>query len=171
MPKNPLSSKPMESEDDFAAAYQSFSQRIFRYFYWRTRDRELSEDLTSNVFEKAWRSRASFHGGSAQAWLYRIARNLLIDHWRRVREIPVEDVEIHAEATADSSQRLDAELRVAQLQAALKKLPKDTRQVVQLRFIERLSARETAKRLKLSEGNVRIIQYRALKKMKEYLDV
>lgn len=171
MSKPPLSIEPMESEDDFETVYQSFSQRIFRYFYWRTRDRELSEDLTSHVFEKAWRSRGSFRGGSPQAWLYRIARNLLIDHWRRVHEVPVEDIEIHAEATADSSERLDRELRAQQLHRAMAKLPKDMRRVVQLRFIERLSARDTAKQLNLSEGNVRIIQYRALKKMKEYLDV
>src|ERR1700685_3948687 len=92
MDNKPLDTKEMlESTDNFEAAYESHSKAIYRFLFWRTKDAQLSEDLTSSTFEKAWASRKSFHGGSEQAWLYRIARNVLIDHWRKKKDLSLED--------------------------------------------------------------------------------
>lgn len=159
----------LESEDDFAEAYESYSPRIFRFLFWRTRDHELSEDLTSSVFEKAWRSRGSFHGGSVQAWLYKIARNVLTDHWRKKQDLAVEDMDTIAGATEDSADSLDMAMEIQKLEQALRKLPKEMQEIVNLRFIEGLSSKDVAKRLNLSESNVRVIQYRALKRIRKEL--
>ena len=171
MGRKPLSTSAMlESEDDFSKAYRSYQPRIYRFLFWRTRDEAISQDLTSNVFEKAWRSRASFRGGSVQAWLYRIARNTLTDHWRSKRAVPLEDASQLVDETAPSmAEKLDMEQQVAELRSALRVLPGEMRTLVELRFIEGLSARDVAARLGMTEGNVRVVQYRALKRIRKSL--
>lgn len=170
MSKKPLSTNAMlESEDDFTEAYESYGQGIFRFLFWRTKDTELSEDLTSSVFEKAWRSRQHFQGGSVRAWLYKIARNTLTDHWRMKRAVQVEDMDLMGEVNDNTADSLDLELELQQMQRAIGKLPKSMQEVVQLRFIEGLSAREVGDRLGINEGNVRIIQYRALQRIRKEL--
>ncbi len=171
MDDEPLPIKEMlKSSDDFEAVYESHAKSIYKFLYWRTKNVQLSEDLTSSTFEKAWTSRANFHGGSVRAWLYRIARNVLIDHWRKKKEVLVEDSDTIQEATqADSSELLDEGIRLQDLKKALTTLSKDMRSVIELRFIEGLSCRQTARKLHISESNVRVIQYRALRKLKEYL--
>lgn len=171
MDDEPLDTKEMlESTDNFEAAYESHSRSIYRFLFWRTKDAQLSEDLTSSTFEKAWTSRKSFRGGSEQAWFYRIARNVLIDHWRKKKELFVENTDtLQEDARPSTGELLDKELQLQDLRKALHKLPKDMHAVVTLRFIEGRSCRQAAKELGLSESNVRVIQYRALKKLKEYL--
>lgn len=161
----------MESADEFEAAYQAHATPIYKFLYWRTRDAALSDDLTSSVFEKAWRHRSSFRGGSQRAWLQRIARNLLIDHWRRQKEVYSSDVENLAEPepSVDINTKLDQALLIERLEEAMATLPDETRQIIHFRFVEGLSARQVGQKLKLSENNVRIIQYRALRKLRSYL--
>ena len=161
----------IDSADRFEDMYKSNAPLIYRFMFWRTKDQMLAEDLTSNVFEKAWRTRRSFTGGSAKAWLYRIARTTLIDYWRKKKEVP-DDGDIIARAVSDSAEldeALDQSMAVTEMRKALAKLPPDMRQVVRCRFIEGRSARETAAQLNISEANVRVIQYRALKKLRNYL--
>lgn len=172
MPKKSLhASEMIDSSDQFEEMYSSYQPLIYRFMFWRTKDEMLAQDLTSSVFEKAWRTRTSFTGGSAKAWLYRIAHTTLIDHWRKRKDI-LGDATITAEAVSDGialDEALDDKMTVAALQGALAKLPKNMHEVVRLRFIEGKSALDTAKVLNISEANVRVIQYRALQKLNEYL--
>jgi RNA polymerase sigma-70 factor (ECF subfamily) len=159
----------LESTDSFEAAYKSHAQSIYKFLFWRTKDTHLSEDLTSSTFEKAWISRKSFHGGSVQAWLYRIARNVLIDHWRKNKTLIVDKVDNLEDVRPSTGEMLDKDLQLQLMKKAVNKLPKDMRSVVRLRFIEGMSCKHVAVELDLSDANVRVIQYRALKKLKEYL--
>lgn len=173
MARKPLAKGGMiDSPDDFAEVYKDQAPLIYRFMFWRTRDAMLAEDLTSHVFEKAWRKRGSYHGGSVRAWLHMIARNTLIDHWRRVSNVPLDD-SLEANLASDQTapaEVIDGELEAKRLRRAVWKLPAPMRAVVELRFIEGLSGRQTAFRLGLSEANARVIQYRALRKLKELLD-
>jgi RNA polymerase sigma-70 factor (ECF subfamily) len=171
MAKKSLSDDEMiDTSDQFEALYESDQPLIYRFMFWRTKDQMLAEDLTSNVFEKAWRTRQNFTGGSTRAWLYRIAHTTLIDYWRKKRDISDDDT--IAAAVSDRlalDEALDQSLALADLHNAVGKLPRDMRHVVRLRFIEGCSARQAAERLDISEANVRVIQYRALKKLKKLL--
>lgn len=161
----------LESSEDFETAYETYANDVYRFMLWRTQNNELSQDLTSHVFEKAWRARTSFQGGSVKAWLYRIARNTLVDHWRKKQELIVEDTDTLQEniVNDDTAEALDKEAELQKLRQAIAGLPTEMRAVVKLRFISNLSSREVAKQLHMSEGNVRVIQYRALKKLRERL--
>jgi RNA polymerase sigma-70 factor (ECF subfamily) len=157
----------LESSDNFESAYRSHSKAIYNFLFWRTKNVQLAEDLTSKTFEKAWASRKSFHGGSVQAWFYRIARNVLIDYWRVNKELAVDDIDgLHQSSSLKTEEIVHAKLELESLQVAVNKLPNDMRLVVTLRFIEGMSCKQVAKRLGLSDSNVRVIQYRALKKLK-----
>ena len=171
MDDEPLDNKEMlESTDNFEAAYKSHSNAIYKFLFWRTHDTQLSEDLTSATFEKAWASRRSFRGGSEQAWLYRIARNILIDHWRKKKELFVDDADsMQEEMGPNAGELIDKKTQLEGLRKALDQLPEDMRSVITLRFIEGQTCRQVATSMNLSESNVRVIQYRALKKLKEYL--
>lgn len=161
----------LDSTDNFEAVYESNERSIYRFLYWRTKNVQLAEDLTSSVFEKAWRSWGSFHGGSVRAWLYRIARNVLIDHWRKKKDLLVDDADsMHEEATGPSiSETLDQDVLLQKLQKALDTLPSDMHSVITLRFIDGLSCKQVAEKLSLGESNVRVIQYRALRKLRSRL--
>lgn len=172
MPKKSLPTTHMdETTDDFESLYKANEPLIYRFMFWRTRDSMLAQDLTSHVFEKAWRTRTHFTGGSAKAWLYKIAHTTLIDYWRKKKEVAI-DNEAAADVPSDTvtvDEAIDQSMALADLEQALRRLPQEMHKVVQLRFIEGLSARDAARQLNISEANVRVIQYRALKKLRGYL--
>ena len=159
----------LESKVDFEVAYKTYSPRIYLFLVLRTRDRELAEDLTSSVFEKAWQSRASFKGGSVQAWLYRIARNTLTDYWRKKKEMLVDDDDEVPDERPSLSETLDKQMEVDRLRTAVAKLSPQVQEIITKRFIERQSVRQVATELGLSEANLRVVQYRALKQLRKYL--
>lgn len=70
----------MQTARAFDHAYQSYADKIYRFLYWQTRDQALAEDLTGEAFSRAWSRRQTFRDGSVQAWLFQLARNLLIDY-------------------------------------------------------------------------------------------
>jgi RNA polymerase sigma-70 factor (ECF subfamily) len=162
----------MQRSQDFEQAYLDYSEKIYRFLYWQTSDTALAEDLTSEAFSRAWNKRDSFVGGSAQAWLFRIARNLLIDYRRKKKDLPLNDGDESAEilgqeSLADVHERAD---EIWHMRNALDELPDNLRGVTVLRFIEQLSVREVADILELSEGNVRALQFRALRRLRRILD-
>jgi RNA polymerase sigma-70 factor (ECF subfamily) len=171
MTNEPLDNNEMlESTDNFEAAYESHAKAVYKFLFWRTKDVQLSEDLTSSTFEKAWASRKSFHGGSDLAWFYRIARNVLIDHWRKKKEIFVEDIDVLQDDVGPSAgELLDKKAQLQDLRNALDTLPAEMHKIIAMRFIEGQSCRQVADTMNLSESNVRVIQFRALKKLKEQL--
>jgi RNA polymerase sigma-70 factor (ECF subfamily) len=141
----------------------------------RVHDSMLAEDLAADVFVNALRAIASYEerGLTLAAWLFRIAHNRLIDHYRRsgsratssLDEIETDnnpELAAHAHTDTTSGERLD-------LQHALQQLTADQRQIVHLRFIEGLTSGQVAKIMSKSEGAVKIVQHRALKALKHLL--
>lgn len=162
----------LDSKAGFEEAYQQYGEAIYRFLYWQTKDLILSQDLTSATFERAWRARDSFKGGSVQAWLYRIARNLLTDHWRKKKELFMDDIPGLTERLEDKSKSydFDQEKLLLEMSKALDQLSAELRAIVVLRFIEGMSAKEVGEILNISEGNVRIMQFRALHKMRKLIN-
>lgn len=158
----------------FGTLYDHYHPKIYRYVVIQLRRREEAEDLTHQVFLHAWVNIRKYRnlGFPFSSWLYRIARNQIVDHFRTAKQhIPIDDL-IPANEPRDAgvepgvALKFDAE-RVGQ---ALQKLKPQHRDVILMRFVEELSTRETAAAIGKSEGAVKLIQHRALKELKKILD-
>ena len=169
----------MMSEDQFATVYRKYSDQIWRYCYVRTRNSQLAEDMTQEVFTNAWQA-DSFVGANHRAYLYRSMRNLLVDHWRRHKPTASLDAPLDESGTTladviedtDAPSPLDVADRKGRLKdiaAAIQKLPQRLQDVLVLRQVSELSVRETAEAMGTSEGNVRVLQHRALKELKKVM--
>ncbi|UCG29604.1 MAG: RNA polymerase sigma factor [candidate division WOR-3 bacterium] len=141
---------------------------IYSYLYYRVDRAEDAEDLTSEIVVKVIQSIAK-QRGNFHAWIYQIARNHLIDFYRRraVRsEISLNDIPEQASGKSDgfSKQVLTRE----KLKRGLKHLTEEQRQVVILKFIEGHDNREIASIIHKSVGAVKVLQFRALKALRDY---
>ncbi len=164
------------NQDAFGELYERYLEQIYRYVYYRVMDVHEAEDLTEAVFLRAWErlqsKQARKEVENFSAWIYRIAHNLVIDHHRKKTPEPLD-----TDSSAEYSQALTpgAEIEVQQrldqqsLAAALEELDEPMQRVVILRFLNHLSHAEVAAVLGLSEGNVRVLQFRALKRLKVLL--
>ena len=161
----------------FEKIYKKYGPIVFRFLYWKTSDIETTKDLVQEVFLKAFKKIKKFKikkGVPISCWILRIARNTVIDFYRTSKTTySLESIEEPVlKLTSNEPSPLQVTQRNFENQAikeALKKLPEIQSEVIVLRFIEGLSSKEVGKILKKSDGAIRIIQYRALKKLKEIL--
>lgn len=156
----------------FGKLYDYHFDAIFRFIYYRTNHQETAEDLTEEVFLKAFKSLSSLKGGSEtlRGWLYSIARNTVIDHYRKTKEtVNLEALEQLPSYEDSVVEQLEASGDTIALLQTLKKLSPDQQSILKLRFFEDLSISEIAALLHKSEGNIRIIQHRGLQQLKKLL--
>lgn len=150
--------------------YTQYADEIFKYLFIHTQDKTLAEDLTADTFIKAWEKIDTFDGKHARAWLYKIAQNKLTDHWRKKKPLALsEEFEVSDDESASHAENVDKKLEVAKVHDALASLPEAMRSVVALRFMQGYSVKQTAEALSMTESNVRVVQYRALKKLEGVL--
>lgn len=155
----------------FGAIFDRFQPEIVRYLTHRTRDAEVAEDLAQQVFLKAWQAipRYEHRGAPFRAWLYRMAHNQMVDHFRARRPtVDVADVELPEDAVAEDIVLMQ-EVH-AGLTAALDRLSEDHRQVLVLRFLMEKSAREIGEIMGRKEVTVRGLQMRALQALRREID-
>jgi RNA polymerase sigma-70 factor (ECF subfamily) len=146
--------------------YDSFAPKIYRYIFHRTGDRELAQDLTSEVFVRFLHARVE--PANLNAFLYRIAHNLVADYFRRNLRSDelVEDV---ASELGDPVRFAELEMERSRLRRALKRLTPEQQQVVVLKFLEGLSNEEIARVLNKPVGAVKSLQHRALETLRSLL--
>jgi len=163
--------------DAFGELYLHYIDSIFRYFYFRVGDVEEAEDLSEQVFLKAWEALAYYKnlGFPFSSWLFRIAHNLVVDFHRKSKTIP------HSlENLADEIENFDKQANTLsmviekddkrELSKAISRLPEDQQQVIVLRFIEGLSHKEIARIMEKNEGACRMIQHRALSTLNRLIE-
>jgi RNA polymerase sigma-70 factor (ECF subfamily) len=153
--------------DAFGELYKQHMAAIYRYIFFRVGNREDAEDLTEQVFLKAWEALPNYKdkGFPFQSWLYRIAHNSVVDHHRRQKEIlPMPYLE-NLTTKNDPDHTLAHVIMTEEnetLAEAVAQLPEIQQQVIILRFIEGLNHKKVADILQKSYGACRTIQYRAL---------
>lgn len=158
--------------DAFAQLYNSNVNRIYRYIYYRIGNGAEAEDLCEQVFLKAWEaiSRFEWRGYPFSSWLYRLAHNMIVDHYRmRKDNEPLEDRVPSSDRRMDPEASLQRTLANEQLRWALQQLTEEQRQVLQLKFIEGYGNPEIAQILAKKEGAIRALQYRALRSLHRIL--
>ena len=151
--------------EEFDPLYVAHADAIYRYVLRRTLSRAVAEDITSTVFLKALENIRSFDPRKSplRAWLYRIARNSLIDYYRSHARKTV-DIETVWDLPGDEVASLGAERSIdaAKLHDAMKTLTADQREVVMLRVWEGLSYAEIATLTGKTESNAQMIFSRAI---------
>lgn len=159
----------------FGLLYDYYQPMIYRFVVLKVSRREEAEDITHQVFLNAWQNvrRYEHRGHPFSSWLYRIARNQIIDHYRAQKEevslekLALEDIAVLPQVSAaDPSAKLETE-RVLR---AVRKLKAEYQDVIILRFIEDLSIKETASALKKTEGAVKLMQHRAMQELKKMME-
>ena len=156
----------------FAKLYDAYVERVSRYIYFRVSEAIDTEDLVSQVFLKAWENldRYKIGGSPFMAWLYTIARNLVIDHYRTKKDVlPLEE----AIALPSDMEMPDEEAQMRfDLQAmrdALQFLTSDQQQALILKYIAGLPNDSIAKIMNKQEGTIRGLQMRALQTLAKYM--
>jgi len=179
MPSLPkLFRSPADSVDDaarrldqFAEKYQQFFPRVFAYVYGRIHNVHQTEDLVSEVFERAFLKMGSLRNDEAFAtWLFTIARNLITSHARKRGRESVVDPDILKSVVATTvSVENEVLIReeVAAVVECLKKFPQREQDIVSLKFDAELTNGQIAQVMGLSEANVRVILFRTLRKLRE----
>jgi RNA polymerase sigma-70 factor (ECF subfamily) len=151
----------------FARLYTCYVERITRYVYFRVTDHELAEDITSRIFLKMLEKLDMYQIGQSPivAWLYRMAHNAVIDHYRMKKTfLSLEDLRQSEVRQEDGiEEKLELQIKSQQLRAALQVLTEEQQSVLILKFIDGLSTREIAQRLGKRQGAVRGLQMRASK--------
>lgn len=159
-------------EQAFGALYDRHLDRVYRHIYYRVGNRADAEDLSQQVFLKAWQAIGRYRqkGAPFIAWLLTIAHNLVVSFYRRGKEIPLLDLDpaTHARWSDPEAQLLEQYDRMAVREAILRLRP-EQQHVVTMRFMEQFDYAAIAATLGKSEGNVRVIQHRALNQLRKQL--
>jgi RNA polymerase sigma factor (sigma-70 family) len=153
----------------FAGLYERYVDDIFRFCQRRLRNREAAEDATSQTFFKALHRIDSFHGGSFRAWLFRIAHNTVVDQYRRRPELLVDSEKFDRPDSGPSPEdqvlAAEGDERIDRL---LQLLTDDQRRVVELRLAG-LTGAEIADTLGRSADAIKMLQFRALQRLRSHL--
>lgn len=164
-----------QDPDSFAKLYDLYVKQIYRFVYFKVSNHEEAEDITADVFLKAWnyiqekKEIKSFSG-----LLYHIARNHIIDVYRArsthgSSPLMVEEDSISISDAGAWEKNLETKLEHQYIVQALKKLKHEYREVITLRFIDELAIEEISQITNKSSISIRVTLHRALKKLKEIL--
>lgn len=159
--------------ETFGELYEEYLPKVFRYIRYRVNELQVAEDLTSTTFEKALVNFEKYSADRAafSTWVFSIARNVVIDHYRVRGRRPTVSLE-EREVDVASSDPLPDETAIRgeerrQVKALVAQLPADDQEIISLKFGSGLNNRQIAKTLGLSESNVGTRLYRAVRKLRD----
>jgi RNA polymerase sigma-70 factor (ECF subfamily) len=162
------------NSEAFGQLYDAYMERIYRFVYFRVEDQQTAEDITSQVFLRAWNKldRFQFSRTPYLAWLYTIAHNAVIDHYRtRKVTTALDDVQLsqpdHSEVVENE---IDLTVEMQSVKSALQTLTDDQQKVLTLKFIQGMSNNEIARQLGKREGAIRALQMRGLQALAKQLE-
>jgi RNA polymerase sigma-70 factor, ECF subfamily len=157
-------------EVDWDAVYAEQLPRVYNFFRYRCANPADAEDLTSITFEKAWRGRDRYRRdkGAFSTWLFAIARNAAVDHYRaRSPVVPLDEAATVASAAATPEDETTLRSDAARLAALLPTLSDRDRELIALKYGAEMSHRDIARTTGLSESNVGTVLYRAVQALRE----
>jgi len=160
-------------EQALTEIYDAYAPAIYRYIYRRVGNAQTSQDLTAETFRRFLEALKRSAGPSEHlsGWLYRVAHNLVVDHYRGApdqAEASLESVDL----TMATTDELDTTLEhsVERARAALRMLTPLQQQVVTLRYLEDLSLQEVATILGRTVGSIKALQHRAVGLLQQILE-
>jgi len=157
----------------FGRLYDMHVERVYRHIYYRINNVADTEDLTQQVFLKAWRAIPRYKKTTSPfiAWLMTISHNLVIDFYRAKKDkVRLPDGVVAEDPKSSPEVMAQAHFDQEKLRMAISQLHGDQQRAVLMRFIEGFSFAETADSLGKTEGATRVILHRALKKLRDILE-
>jgi RNA polymerase sigma-70 factor (ECF subfamily) len=159
--------------DAFSETYRRYFPRLFAYIYARVGQVHLTEDLVADVFERALAKADSLRSKEAYStWLFTIARNAIISHARKHSRETLVDPDVMGDISP-STASVETEILAREEQSAVARLvrefPQREQDIISLKFDAELSNHQIAEIMELSEPNVRVIIFRALRKLRELM--
>lgn len=159
----------------FGQIYDAYADMLFRFIKTKVQNRQQAEDLLQEAFIKAWRALPRLKADADlkfKPWLYTIAANCVNDHFRKIYRRP-ENLELDENLNISVGRSPAEELTVASdietLKKAVELLPQQYKEIIELRFVQDIDAKDCAKILGKNPVSIRVLQYRALNKLKELL--
>ena len=154
-------------------AYDQYADAIFRYCFYRVYDRELARDLTQEVFARAWRRVADGESiDNMRAFLYTVARNIVIDHSRRRKAVSLDELmEQGFDAGDDARERAANSVDATLILSALDQFDDITRDLVTLRYIEGWRVKDIARSFGISQTSASVRLHRAIHTLKRQLAI
>lgn len=155
--------------EQFGVLYEKYFQKIYSFVYFKVQHKESAEDLTAKVFIKALDKIGGFKQseGTFQAWIYRIARNTVIDHYRTSKtELNIEDA-WDLPDDKDVERDFDLKARLETVEKYLKKLSLEQRELIIMRVWQELSYKEIAEILGKSESACKVAYSRAINQLRK----
>lgn len=154
----------------FGKLYDLHLDTVYRYVYYKVSDAAEAEDLTSQIFLKAWEAMPRYQWREIpfSHWLMRLARNAVIDHYRTAKPRGELDESLVSQEPDPQGEYLRGE-RLRDLESAIRSLPEEQRSVIVLRFIEEMDYSQVAEIMGKSQGALRVIQHRGLAALRRIL--
>lgn len=169
---NLLNKAQSGDREAFGLIYDEYSQKIYKFIFFRTSHKEVAEDILSETFVKAWQKISQINSSKAlSAWLYQVAKNNIIDYYRLKKEfVALEEVEDVLEDAQNLVEALNLSLEQTKLLDLLSQLPKEQAAVIKYKYLEELENIEIAHIMNKTEGAIRVLQHRAIQHLKELLN-
>ncbi|HEX3099587.1 MAG TPA: RNA polymerase sigma factor [Patescibacteria group bacterium] len=160
------------SETALTDLYNTYFERIYRFIFFRVSHKETAEDLTEDVFVKLFKKLRDLEQVAAfEGWLFQIARNQVIDYYRRKKQlVPLEEVENTLEYETNIVDIVNLQTQQTLFIKILRELTPEQQQVIKLKFLEDIDNDVIAQMMDKTEGAIRVIQHRAIAKLKELID-
>ena len=170
--KQTLKKAQAGSNEALADLYNAYFQRIYSFTFYRVSHKETAEDLTEDVFVKAFEKiRGLTELEAFEGWLFQIARNKVIDYYRSKKQVvALEEIESTLEYETNVVDLVNLQTQQALFIKLLKELSPEQQQVIKLKFLEDIDNDVIAQMLDKTEGAIRVIQHRAISKLKELID-
>lgn len=163
----------------FSKVYDLYTDRIYRFVFFKVNSKEEAQDLTSEVFLKTWQCIiAGKDITNLNAYIYRVARNLVIDHYRKASKKEVsfdalagglDSLDQEESLKVEQIKQLEDKMQMEKIEDKLRGLKDEYREVIILRYVDDLSINEIADIVEKKKGAVRVILFRALNALRELM--
>lgn len=154
--------------DKMGLLFERYHREVFGFYYRMCANAELSEDLVQNLFLRIIKYRHTFSGdGQFRSWMYRMARNLLADHYRKEKKMRKDDFKEVERLWEEDEKAQVQEEKVAMLERAMRYLDEEKRELLVLSRYQGLRYREIAEMKQTTEANIKVKVFRAIKELKE----
>lgn len=160
-------------KEQFSRIYDQYINKIYRFVYFKVNSQEIAEDLTSKVFLRGWEAFQNQEVLNPSAFLYQIARNTVIDHYREKGRTKIVSTDI-APQIADPGMGLEERAilnsELEEVRLAIQNLKQDYQDVIICHYIDDMNVPEIAEIMGKPAGTVRVMLHRGLKALKKEME-